>query len=70
MADANAVGDVGQGGTSGDNAEQGGMTEAQKRENVIRLAFGGDPRRFEMFCDAIREAVNPAPGVMQGHLHA
>ena len=37
--------------------EQGGLTTAQKRENVIRLAFGGDPARFDAFCDAVRAAL-------------
>jgi hypothetical protein len=32
-------------------------TQAQRRENVIRLVFGGDRRRFEEFCGAIREAI-------------
>jgi len=36
---------------------QGGLTEDQKRENVIRLAFGGDRTRFEEFCRAIDEVV-------------
>jgi hypothetical protein len=43
---------------------QGEMTEAQKRENVIRLAFGGDPRRLESFCDVVREAVTPDTAVV------
>jgi hypothetical protein len=43
---------------------QGDMTEEEKRQNVIRLAFGGDPRRFEAFCDAIREAVPPGTAVV------
>ena len=34
-----------------------GMTEEEMRERVIRLAFGGDERRFEEFCDVVREAV-------------
>jgi hypothetical protein len=36
---------------------QGGLTEDEKRHNVIRLAFGGDASRFERFCEAIRQAV-------------
>ena len=36
---------------------QGGLTEDQKRENVVRLAFGGDRTRFEEFCRAIDEVV-------------
>jgi hypothetical protein len=36
---------------------QGGLTEAAKRDNVIRLAFGGDVSRFEAFVAAVRDAV-------------
>ena len=36
---------------------QGGLTEAEKRLNVIRLAFGGSDERFETFCRAIREEI-------------
>src|SRR5437016_5965646 len=36
---------------------QGGLTEEQKRENVIRLAFGGDEKRFDEFCKAIDDVV-------------
>src|SRR5688572_25434225 len=36
---------------------QGGLTEAEKRLNVIRLAFGGSDERFEAFCRAIREEI-------------
>ena len=34
-----------------------GLSEAEMRERVVRLAFGGDPRRFEEFCDAVRQAI-------------
>jgi hypothetical protein len=36
---------------------QGGLTEAEKRDNVIRLAFGGDGSRFEAFVEAVRDIV-------------
>jgi hypothetical protein len=36
---------------------QGGLTEAEKRLNVIRLAFGGSDERFETFCRTIREEI-------------
>ena len=36
---------------------QGGLTEAEKRRNVIRLAFGGSDERFEEFCRTIREEI-------------
>jgi hypothetical protein len=32
-------------------------TEDQKRENVVRLAFGGDRSRLDVFCDRIRQAI-------------
>src|SRR5437763_3004365 len=36
---------------------EGGLSEEQKRDNVIRLAFGADRTRFEEFCTAIDEVV-------------
>ena len=36
---------------------QGELTEEDKRRNVIRLAFGGDPARFQEFCDLVRAAI-------------
>src|SRR4051812_4075876 len=36
---------------------QGGLTEQQKRANVLRLAFGSDEERFEQFCRLIRQDV-------------
>jgi hypothetical protein len=38
---------------------QGGLSEQEKRDNVIRCAFGGDPARFEEFCRALEEFVPP-----------
>ena len=38
-------------------AVQGGLTDKQKRANVIRLAFDGSDQRFEDFCRAIREEI-------------
>ena len=38
---------------------QGGLTEQEKRENVIRLAFGGRARRFESFCRVVEDFVPP-----------
>ena len=40
-----------------DTTIQGGLTDAEKRANVIRLAFGGDEARLDAFCDAIRDAI-------------
>ena len=38
---------------------QGGLTEEQKRENVIRLAFGGRQDAYDAFCKAIEDVVPP-----------
>jgi hypothetical protein len=39
------------------DACQGGLTEAQKRQNVIDCVFGGSVERFEEFVDVIRAAI-------------
>jgi hypothetical protein len=44
--------------------EQGGLTDEEKRANVVRLAFGGDVQKFEEFCDRIRKAVPEGTGVV------
>lgn len=38
---------------------QGGLSEQEKRNNVIRLAFGGSTEEFERFCCALEEFVPP-----------
>jgi hypothetical protein len=38
---------------------QGGLTEEEKRANVLRLAFGGDQERFDEFCRLIRQEIPP-----------
>jgi hypothetical protein len=43
---------------------QGGLAEDEKRDNVLRLAFGGDPARMETFCQAVREVVPPGTSVI------
>jgi hypothetical protein len=40
------------------------LSNEQKRDNVIRLAFGGDARRFEEFVDTVRAAIPPGTGVV------
>jgi hypothetical protein len=40
-----------------DEHVQGGLTEAEKRRNVIRLAFGGREERFQEFLDVIRQEI-------------
>jgi hypothetical protein len=36
---------------------QGGLTDAEKRANVLRLAFGGDLERFDELCRVIRDEI-------------
>ena len=50
-----------------DDELQGGLTEQEKRANVIRLAFAGDEGAFERFCRTIQEFV-PAGirGILRG----
>jgi len=33
------------------------MSEAEMRERVIKLAFGGDEARFSEFCEVVRQAI-------------
>ena len=40
-----------------DEAEQGGLTDAEMRHNVIRFGFSGDPQRFEEFLDVLRASI-------------
>jgi hypothetical protein len=40
------------------------LTQAQRRDHVVRLVFGGDRRRFDEFCRAIREAIPPETSVV------
>lgn len=47
--------------------EQGGLTDQQKRDNVIRLAFGGDPLQFERFCRILADFAPPGTtGILRG----
>ena len=43
--------------TEAQNNCQGGLTDEEKRANILRLAFGGDPERLEQFCRVIREEI-------------
>ena len=46
---------------------QGGLTDAEKRANVIRLVFGGDAERFEEFLRVIREEIpNGTLAILRG----
>jgi hypothetical protein len=40
------------------------LSEEAKRQNVIELAFGGDPPRFDEFCAIVRGAIPPDTGVV------
>jgi hypothetical protein len=39
------------------DAASGELTEEQKRENAIRLAFDGDRARFEEFCEVLARSI-------------
>ena len=43
---------------------QGGLTDAEKRANVLRLAFGGDQERYDEFCRMIREEIPEGTAVV------
>lgn len=40
------------------------LTDQQKRDNVVRLAFGGSDARFNEFVEAIRGGLPPGTGVV------
>jgi hypothetical protein len=50
--------------TQADDDVQGGLTNDEKRTNVIRLAFGGDESRFEAFCGRVRESIPEGTGAV------
>jgi len=67
MADQTRKGvpyDGAQGTPSKDRGVQGGLTEEEKRSNVIRLAFGGSPERFEEFCRIVRRDIPDGTAVV------
>ena len=47
-----------------EDAVQGGLTEEEKRKNVISLAFGGRVDLYDAFCRAIEEVVPPGTRVV------
>jgi len=49
---------------AGDDAVQGGLTDAEKLENLIRLAFGGSRDRLDEFIDVVRREIPPGTGVV------
>jgi hypothetical protein len=44
--------------------DQGGLTDEEKRQNVIKYAFGGDRSKFEEFVDLIRASIPDNTGVV------
>ena len=40
------------------------LTSEQKRENVVRLAFGGSLQKFEEFVEVVRQAIPQGTGVV------
>jgi len=44
--------------------DDSGLTDAEKRANVIRLVFGGSEERFVEFIRTIREEIPPGAGVI------
>ena len=40
------------------------VTRGERRNNVIRLAFGGNRERFDEFCRTIRDAIPPGTSVV------
>jgi hypothetical protein len=44
--------------------EQGGLSEQEKRDNIIRLAFQGQAERFHEFCSVLEEFVPPGTRVI------
>ena len=40
------------------------LSSDEKRNNVIRLAFGGDEQRFQEFVETVRAAIPPGTGVV------
>ena len=40
------------------------MTDEEMRERVIQLAFGGDPQRFQEFCDVLRSELPKDTGAV------
>jgi hypothetical protein len=47
-----------------DQEIQGGLSEGAKRDNMIRLAFGGDGERYNTFCRILEEFVPPGTMVI------
>ena len=44
-------------GESDEGTVRAGLSEREMRDNVIRLAFAGDPNRYEEFCQVLRHEI-------------
>jgi hypothetical protein len=49
---------------SASRSVQGGLTDREKRDNLVRLAFAGDATTLDRFCAAIDEVVPPGTTVV------
>jgi hypothetical protein len=47
-----------------DEAAEGALTDAEKRANIIRLAFSGSEERLQEFIRVIRQDIPPGTGVV------
>ena len=47
-----------------EKAQETELSEAEKRANVVRLAFGGDPAKLDAFVQAIRDVIPENTGVV------
>ena len=45
-------------------ADPAELTETEKRDFVVRLAFGGSRERYDEFCRIVRDAIPPGTGVV------
>jgi hypothetical protein len=46
------------------DAVQGGLTDAEKRNNVVRLAFGGDREKYDRFLREVKSVAPPGTTVV------
>ena len=44
--------------------DDGNLSDDEKRANVVRLAFEGDSRKLDAFCDRVREGIPPGTTVV------
>jgi hypothetical protein len=50
--------------TTPDDRVQGGLSDEEKRANVLRLAFGGSQERFDEFLRVVRQEIPEATAVV------